>query len=384
MTNNKLKLVVFFLLLGVLAVSLSLVMQRQDTRRDAYFSTTEFNVMIDEEEVKQGDELIASLKINSQTKIHAFQTTVCYDKNIEFDKIVPYVAVGFKSQPVFLLEKEIANRSCIKFAVQGDTENQYKWSKNSVVASIYFKVVEEEGEGKIDIVNDETMLVGPDSNKLADHMVKIDNEDSFVSYKIVKDEEEPPKVLGDGLRFYYAFDGVIKDNSKCGMDWPIDIMVVDKEGNKFIVDNYKGKHVGNKKVNDMNLEYFVAELELGENIDLDDLAVFIKGPKHMQLKYGIDKQKDYYNTLYGQLKAFNLGDDEDKVYDFTAYPLLAGDIAGGKQDGFVDALDFAYVKKQLSVDNPDKSVDLDGNCKINSGDWALVLKTLKEKEDQNY
>jgi hypothetical protein len=384
MTNNKLKLLVFFLLLGGVALSLSLLMQRQDTRRDAYFSKTEFNVMIDEEEVKKDDELVASLKVNSQTRIHGLQTIVCYDKNIKFNKINIHSAVGFKSVPLFIVEKEIANRPCLKFAIQGDIENDEKWSKDSVVASIYFNVVEEEGEGKINIVNDETMLVGPDSNKLADHMVEIDNDDSFVAYEIIKDEEEPPKVLGDGLRFYYAFDGVIKDNSKCGMKLPIDVMVVDKEGNKFKVDNYKGEYVGNKKVNGMDLEYFVAELELGENMNLNDLAVFIKGPKHLQLKYGVDKQKDYYNTLYGQLKAFNLGDDEDKVYDFTLYPLLAGDINGGKQDGFVNALDYSYVKKQLTIDKPDISVDLDGNCKVNAGDLNLVLKTLREKEDQNY
>jgi hypothetical protein len=161
-------------------------------------------------------------------------------------------------------------------------------------------------------------------------------------------------------------------------------MVVDKNRKKVLVKNYIGEHVGSKKINGSDLEYFMAEIELNDEMESDDLAVFIKGPKHLQLKYGMDKQTSYYNDLYGKLKAFNLGDNEDKVYDFTGYPVLAGDIANGKQDGLINALDFSYVKKQMSSIKPDEKVDLDGNCKILSGDFGLVLKTLKEKEDQNY
>jgi hypothetical protein len=244
MRNNKLKIVLFFVFLGVVAMSLSLLSQKQDTRRDAYFAETKFYLTLnkDKDELKQNDEFLAVLNIDSDVKVHGFQTMVCYDKNIELqtgkteDQIVPIISAGFESEPIIFFEKEIDGKSCIKFAVQGDIDKK-TWKSTAMVANIKFKVTGEEGKGKIEIVKEKTVLVGPNSTKSLDHMIEISNDDNYLAYTIVKDEE-PPVVSGDGLRFYYAFDGVIKDNSDCGLTWPVNIMVVDKNRKKVLIKNY--------------------------------------------------------------------------------------------------------------------------------------------------
>lgn len=392
MKKNKSTLLIMFLLLIAILFSIQLISQRQETRRDAYFSTSKLSLSLDKTDLKKNDDFLFVINAEAQTKVHGFQTMICYDKNIELregkveDQIVPETSAGFVGKSILTIKKEINGKNCVKFAFNSEynDDSKGKWTNNPRIVSLKFKAINS-GEGKISIVDDETMMVGPDSSVVADHMIKIDYASKELSYKI-----EEPKVLGDGLRFYYAFDGVIKDNSKCGINWPIEIIVIDKSGKRVSVKDYVGKYVSNKKVGDLNLEYFVAEIEISQEMQKENLALFVKGPKHLQIKYGVDGQKSYYNKAYGELTAFNLNDEKTKVLDFVNYPILAGDIADDKQDGFVNALDFAYIKKKVNdrikiTDVKEyKNADLDGNCTIAAGDLALILKTLKEKEDQNY
>jgi hypothetical protein len=392
MKKNKSTLLIMFLLLVAILFSIQLISQRQETRRDAYFSTSKLSLSLDETDLEKNDDFLFVINAEAQTKVHGFQTMICYDKNIELregkveDQIVPDTSAGFVGKSILTIKKEINGKNCVKFAFNSEynDDSKGKWTDNPRIVSLKFRAVNS-GEGKISIVEDETMMVGPDSSVVADHMIKIDYTNKELSYKI-----EEPKVLGDGLRFYYAFDGVIKDNSKCAMNWPVEIIVMDKNGKRVTVKDYVGKYVASKKVGTLDLEYFVAEVELSEEMEKENLALFIKGPKHLQIKYGADGQKSYYNEMYGKLSAFNLNDEKTKVLDFANYPILAGDIASDKSDGFVNALDFAYVKKkaielvQITDLKQHKNADLDGNCKINSGDLSLTLKTLKEKQDQNY
>ncbi len=79
-------------------------------------------------------------------------------------------------------------------------------------------------------------------------------------------------------------------------------------------------------------------------------AVFIKGPQHLQMKYGKDEQTGFYEKEGGEI---SLGVDEsEKVYDFSEYSILAGDISGEKEgvaDGRVDGRDFSYMKSKINV-----------------------------------
>jgi len=79
------------------------------------------------------------------------------------------------------------------------------------------------------------------------------------------------------------------------------------------------------------------------------------------------------------------------LFDFTKYPLLAGDVTGpdGTQDGVVDGLDFSFVKTQ-SIARTEVAAgeymlaDLNGNCKMESQDLAILMLSLKEKQAQLY
>jgi hypothetical protein len=71
------------------------------------------------------------------------------------------------------------------------------------------------------------------------------------------------------------------------------------------------------------------------------------------------------------------------VYDFTGYPISAGDV---NQDGTVDGLDFSEVKAAAKMMTKGSSLatDLNGNCEMESQDVALLMVTLKERMEQLY
>jgi hypothetical protein len=79
------------------------------------------------------------------------------------------------------------------------------------------------------------------------------------------------------------------------------------------------------------------------------------------------------------------------VYDFSKYPILAGDV---NQDGVINAIDFSLVKNNLSTDdelaaasagnpNCDNESDLNGDGVVNNLDINLVKNSLSYKDDEN-
>ena len=114
------------------------------------------------------------------------------------------------------------------------------------------------------------------------------------------------------------------------------------------------------------------------------VAVFLKGPKHLQMKYGVNGQSAFYNKAGGEL-TMTSGTDSP-LYDFTGYPLLPGDI---NQDGVINGADFAAVKGDLHKSvNPDNNevmaTDLDGDCVVTANDAQLLKTSLNEKQSQMY
>jgi len=84
----------------------------------------------------------------------------------------------------------------------------------------------------------------------------------------------------------------------------------------------------------------------------------------------------------------NLKANSGKVYDFSEYTLLAGDITadGSKRgDGVINSLDLGYIKTRL---NPGSGVncgregDLNMDGVVNSIDLNLVKTSLTERDDE--
>ena len=118
------------------------------------------------------------------------------------------------------------------------------------------------------------------------------------------------------------------------------------------------------------------------------MAVFIKGPRHLQVKYGVSGQDYFYNQQGGAVKVTSSG-MTTPINDFTKYSLLAGDVAGQNgegQDGVVDGLDFSYVKAEVNkrTEGDQQVADLNGNCKLESQDLTLLMLAMKDKQEQLY
>ena len=114
--------------------------------------------------------------------------------------------------------------------------------------------------------------------------------------------------------------------------------------------------------------------------------VKVKGPWHLKRRMCQDGQgkKMPESTVCD----INLKANSGKVYDFSEYTLLAGDITadGSKRgDGVINSLDLGYIKTRL---NPGSGVncgregDLNMDGVVNSIDLNLVKTSLTERDDE--
>ncbi len=205
---------------------------------------------------------------------------------------------------------------------------------------------------------------------------------------------KPVAGAGMVLNYKMSFSNIKPADNKCLVDWPIQIKVTGPTQTNIytgIIPNSKIV-VGDKLV-------FGGSLNLVGTkpfTETSGVAVFISGPKHLQMKYGKDLQTTSYGKAGGELTLTN---GATPVYDFSGYPLLAGDVVANdsqdKQDGVINGVDFAYIKsKSLVHETVDEELqgkpegylkgDLDGNCQINSNDVYILKMSLQEKQSELY
>jgi hypothetical protein len=199
--------------------------------------------------------------------------------------------------------------------------------------------------------------------------------------------------LGTGLslKFKVTFLGV-KSGYGCAeaKNMPLSVIVRAADGTTKSFTNVIPTKLGESNSNGLNV--YEVSLRLGDFATANNLAVFVKGPKHLQVKYGVNGQSTYYKKAGGELSGLTADETTTPVFSFEDYPLLAGDVTGatsGVQDGTVDGLDFSYVKTE-SIKRTEAGTggymlaDLNGNCKMESQDVSLLMLSLSEKEDQLY
>jgi hypothetical protein len=191
------------------------------------------------------------------------------------------------------------------------------------------------------------------------------------------------------LKFRMSFLGVTPGNM-CAEpnDMRLKVSVLASDGTTKTYDNVVPVKVDNS---DGNLAYYDVSLQLTGFNYKSNVAVFVKGPKHLQGKFGVDNQAVYYDKAGGELSGLTSDEATTKVFHFEKYPLLAGDVTGEDdvQDGKIDGLDFSAVKaeagKRTAVDEGTTLLtDLNGNCQMESQDLALLMYSLREKQGQMY
>jgi len=194
----------------------------------------------------------------------------------------------------------------------------------------------------------------------------------------------PPVIPNDEAKVSanFTFVGINTGSPPRCMSSPeMDILVVSG-------DTKVEKQVTAHWVKDTNYYNVVFDLE-SDFVGKDNVSIFLKGPQHLRIKYGIDGQDSVYNELHGQL---SIEGGRENKFDFTKFPVLGGDIAESKRDGSINGEDFSFMKKRSReiVRHANKEStdmiwgDLNGDCVVNGADVALFLKSLVEKQDQTY
>ncbi len=177
------------------------------------------------------------------------------------------------------------------------------------------------------------------------------------------------------VQFLMSFGGLVADG-QCPVVAPVSVIV--KSGNALAqYDQVTPERIG------VVASAVIYRVTL-PNVNLSTMtnaAIFVKGPKQIQTKYGKDGQSDYYGLAGGTLDLTS-----GTVFDFSHYPLMAGDANG---DGVINGLDFSLVKSDVlthrTVDSgANLATDLDGDCQATANDLNLLKLSLNDKQSQLY
>lgn len=193
------------------------------------------------------------------------------------------------------------------------------------------------------------------------------------------------------LNYRVTFAGLRPTTETACAGWPLSIVVKKGEVTKTYISTPTADGAVTA-ADGGQLRAYKGSVELTGFGEVSDVAVFVKGPKHLQMKYGINSQKVFYNRPGGEI-TLTRSAATSPVYDWTGYPVMVCDVVGSSsaaaQNGVCDAVDYSVVKKAASetktvADGGQLLEDLDGNCKTNAVDLNLLMQTLKERQEQLY
>ncbi|HOZ81017.1 MAG TPA: hypothetical protein PK370_02230 [Candidatus Woesebacteria bacterium] len=384
--NNSISIGIIIVLAGVLLATISMIKNSQDTRRGAYFAGSTLSLKPDTViERMTGEVLPVHLWVESKSeaKVDSVKALICYGNNISInqnsaeDQIEIGTAAGFNSIPLALV-KEIDGKKCLDLTVASDKGADKLKAGAMEVAVINFKA-DSAGEGEITIIKDGSKVSGDNPNN-ADKSISVDGVVN-TKYKVSSGNSSTAPLL----KMVVAFKDV-RGDSQCANNWPLKVTVMAPGG---VTKSYT--NIIPTKINSSgDLAKYSVSLRLVGFDYKEDLAVFVKGPKHLQWKYGVNNQTSFYDKQGGKI---SLTSDESTstTYDFSGYPLLPGDITGegDVQDGIVDGRDFSLVKSESIKRTSSESggylkTDLNGNCQMESLDVASLMISLSVKQEQLY
>lgn len=426
--KNTILLLIF--LLVAMAGGLLLVKQSQETRRGAAFASTSLMVLPSEKIVKSvGDVVSAKVyyQTESEAKVDGVQTVVCYGDELSLDEDTGVVANtdnGFEETPIVAI-KDAGNGIWCATVVATSKKSADKLKTVGEAFTLSFSAVKE-GSGEITLNKEKSMVTGDNSASATDKMITVTSVDNttyeigegggsdcrtlwwfdnshltcsqkefcgsymYMDLRTFLTEEECLNNLPTGdepiLNFKVSFGNVRAADMKCGLNWPLQVIVLSGGDSKAYTE------ITASKVGENNsLAVFEGSLPLVGFSHLDNVAVFIKGPKHLQMKYAVQNQNKAYDQAGGQL-VLTKDQSTSTVYDFSGYPMIPGDVVGANtevQDGWINGVDFASVKaKALThesvADGAYLKADLDANCQVNSNDVNVLKISLQTKQGQLY
>jgi len=415
--KNKLGIITILILTVALVAGLVLVRRNQDARKSAYFAQSRVYLMPTEFEMNVGEEKMVHLYVDTGSivggdgelaRIQSIQTQICFSDKIavavensrdNLENAISYNAEnGFEDVALARLETTDEGRNCLNLAIVSDSFDNLK-SGVVDVGSIKFKGVVE-GGGTISITQDKTTVSGENVNDSLDKEIKVETVEG-VSFQIKTGGVEPtitveptvteaPTGNWPVLNFKVAFRD-IKAEAKCGLgdQNKVSIIALAANGTKKAYENVAVIKTDEKNSDGMGI--YQGRIELRDFNYMDNVAIFVKGPRDLQWKYGKNNQDGFYDKAGGELTGLTK-DENSPVKDFSEFPLIPGDISGateGVQDGQIDGRDFSLVKARgapgvKADDGTFVLTDLDGDCMTISLDYIHLLNSIKEKQEQIY
>lgn len=398
MKNNNISKIVFFvMLLVVIGLSVILVGQVQDTRKGAYFAKTAVLIKPTSFTKSVGEILEAEVWIvtEGEARVDGVEPYVCFgDKLIPAtsdikDSVIPNQEKKFSVVTKAVLDND---NKCIKFQVSSigtDTDKLPSGAFKAATLRLKAKTV---GRGTIDIVKNNTLVSGRNTNSTStDTAIEVTSVEG-ASFSIndgagitpttpPSTPTTPPSADDMWINYKVAYAGVKKDRA-CAGSWPTKLTVLSGPAKKEYTNVPLTK---TEAVNSEGEVIYEGSLQLVGFRQSNNVAVFFKGPKHLQVKYGKNGQNSIYNMAGGEISLTNVK-ETSPVLDFSGYPMLAGDIDG---NGTIDGVDFATVKAKAArfteiAAGGYMAEDLDGSCQVNNNDIILLVRSLNEKQDQVY
>lgn len=387
---KKTTILITILLVVAMVGALALVSQKQETRRGAAFANTTLSVLPNEKITKAvGDDLTAQVwfQTDGDAKVDGVQALVCYGDELtisETDGAVANTEAGFDSDPIIKIKEETDNdnQHCVT-VVATSKKSASSLTTTAKALTLTFSAVKA-GSGNITINKEKSMVTGDNTASATDKIITITSV-AGTTYEITGET-----VTGDEpiLNYEVSFGYVKAVSGKCVVNWPMQIIVLSNGESKV----YTGIKAINPTVSGDQIIY-KGSLPLVGFSHLNNVAVFIKGPKHLQMKYAIQNQSGPYDKAGGEL-VLTKDAATSTVYNFSAYPMIPGDVVGPNSetpDGWIDGVDFAFVKNKVQTEHKEPvadgtylKADLDGDCQYNTNDVNVLQISLQTKQGQLY
>lgn len=374
------------LLMVAMAGALVLLKKNQDTRKGATFANTTLSVIPSEKIIKNVNETVSTqlwfYTENDSAKVDGVQTVVCYGKELRLTEsgVVGNTEAGFEGDPIVAINNDDPNKNCATVVVTSK-KAAVDLVTTAKAITLNFTAVSA-GSGEIVINKDKSMVTGDNSASPTDKTLAITSV-AGTTYEI-----KETVLTGDEpiLNYKVSFGSVKILDGKCSENWPLQVIVLGN-GESKVYTNVIPQLVTSTGL----LREYKGTLPLVGFNHLTNVAVFIKGPKHLQMKYAIQDQTKSYDKAGGEL-TLTTSAATSPLYNFTGYSMLPGDIVGATLDlppnGEINGVDFAYLKTQPSEEAiPDGGYikgDLDGNCQIGSNDTNILKMSLQTKQGELY
>lgn len=391
--ENKIKIVFTILLLVALAMGVVLVQQTQELRKGAYFAETTILLQPTEIQKNVGEDFGVQVWVNTggDAKVDGLQTDLCYKSSLITPRnsggvvaVEPNSEAGFSSVELALVIGETDDK-CFRIGVRSSADAEQLKSGMVKVATVYFTSVSQ-GAGEINMRLDKAKVSG-DNPDGSDKYMKV-NSVAGMSYSIVggggSDTPQPTSPATDAdmwINYRVAFAGV-KPDRQCATGWQTKLTALSGQIRKEYTSVPLTRTTD---VNDKGEAVYEGSFHAPGFSQANGVALFFKGPKHLQVKYGKSGQTAVYNQAGGEISLTNVA-STSPVLDFSEYPILAGDVNG---DGMINGIDFTTIKPKAAdfveiASGGYLAEDLDGSCQVNNNDIILLVRSLNEKQDQVY